>query len=222
MRTPVRAFLVMAALLSMAPPHIPSANADPCPDVDVVFARGTEEPPGIGRIGRSFVDSLQSDLAGKAVGVYAVNYPASKNWPTAAEGVADAGSHIRDMVANCPNTKLVIGGYSQGASVTSLVTDDVLPPFFAPPFGALGQLPGFVSDHIAAVALFGTPSPPFLNSVGAPPIAPGPLYVAKVINMCLPEDPVCSPTGTNGVAHTAYADNGMTAAAAAIAAQRLG
>ena len=36
--------------------HLPSAAANPCPDVEVVFARGTTEPPGVGGVGQAFVD----------------------------------------------------------------------------------------------------------------------------------------------------------------------
>src|SRR5690242_18694135 len=53
------------------------ASAAPCPDVEVVFARGTFEPAGVGGIGQAFVDALTSRLAGKSVDVYPVNYPAS-------------------------------------------------------------------------------------------------------------------------------------------------
>ena len=41
---------------------IPSAWAAPCPDVEVVFARGTAEPPNVSGIGQVFVDSLQSQV----------------------------------------------------------------------------------------------------------------------------------------------------------------
>jgi hypothetical protein len=39
-------------------PVIPSASAAPCPDVEVVFARGTFEPPGVGDTGQAFASSL--------------------------------------------------------------------------------------------------------------------------------------------------------------------
>ena len=58
----------------------PVAGAAPCPDVEIVFARGTTEPPGVGGIGQAFVDSLRSQLGGRSVGVYAVNYPASNDF----------------------------------------------------------------------------------------------------------------------------------------------
>lgn len=35
--------------------HVPMVSAEPCPDVEVVFARGTGEPPGIGSVGGLFV-----------------------------------------------------------------------------------------------------------------------------------------------------------------------
>ena len=66
-----------AVLLSGA---VPSASAQPCPDVEVVSARGTGEPPGVGGIGQGFVDSLRSQAGGRSVGVYAVNYPQQRFW----------------------------------------------------------------------------------------------------------------------------------------------
>ena len=59
---------------------MPSASAQPCPDVEVVFARGTGEPPGVGGVGQAFVDALRSKVGGKSVDVYPVNYPASSDF----------------------------------------------------------------------------------------------------------------------------------------------
>ena len=80
-----------------------AAADDDCPDVDVVFARGTDEPPGVGDVGQAFIDALTSDLGGKSVGVYAVNYPATKNVLHAAAGANDAVAHMEWSAANCPN-----------------------------------------------------------------------------------------------------------------------
>src|SRR5689334_13196910 len=38
-----------------------------CPDVQVVFARGTGEPAGAGRVGDAFADSLRALVNGKSV-----------------------------------------------------------------------------------------------------------------------------------------------------------
>jgi cutinase len=73
------------------------------------------------------------------------------------------------------------------------------------------------------VALFGKPSSGFLQTIytGAPPIAVGHLYSAKTTDMCIPDDPICSPDGNDNGAHTLYAVNGMAAQAADFVARRL-
>src|SRR4051812_3598949 len=89
----VLAAAVMATTaLLVSPLGSPFAAAAPCPDVEVVFARGTFEPPGIGVTGQAFVDALRSRVGGKSVDVYAVNYPASLDFATAADGVIDASN----------------------------------------------------------------------------------------------------------------------------------
>jgi cutinase len=93
----------------------------------VVFARGTNEPPGVGRIGQAFVDALRGQAGAKSVGVYAVNYPASIDFAAAVDGIDDASAHVHYVAANCPNTRVVLGGFSQGAAVIGFVTTDVVP-----------------------------------------------------------------------------------------------
>src|SRR6188508_2698909 len=105
----------------------PAATA-PCPDVEVVFARGTTEPPGVGGTGQAFVDSLRSRVGDRSVGVYAVNYPASRAFGTSTPaGRDDMSAHVQSMAANCPNTRMVLGGYSQGAAVVDLATAEMPP-----------------------------------------------------------------------------------------------
>jgi cutinase len=203
--------------------NIPSASAAPCPDVEVIFARGTFEPPGVGGTGQAFVDALRAQTGGKSVDVYPVNYPASLDFATAADGVIDASNKIRDTAANCPNTKMVLGGYSQGAAVVAYTTEDAVPPGFTLPAGITGPMAPEVANHVAAVVLFGKPSSGFLQQIytGAPPINVGSLYSAKTTDICIPEDPVCSPTGNDNGAHNLYAVNGMANQAADYAVQRL-
>ena len=202
---------------------IPTAAAEPCPDVQVIFARGTFEPAGVGVTGQAFVDALTGKLGGKSIDVYPVNYPASLDFATAADGVIDASNKIRDVAASCPNTKMVLGGYSQGAAVVAYTTEDAVPPGFNLPDGITGPMAPEVASHVAAVALFGKPSSGFLQMIytGAPPITVGRLYTGKTTDLCIPEDNVCSPTGTDNGAHTLYAANGMTDQAADFAAHRV-
>lgn len=199
------------------------ASADSCADVQVVFARGTFEPPGVGGVGEAFTDALRAKAGGKSVDVYAVNYPASLDFATAADGVGDASNKVQATVAACPDSKIVLGGFSQGAAVAAYLTEDAVPQGFALPPSITGPLPAGVADHVAAVALFGKPSSGFLQMIytGAPPITVGSRYAAKTDDLCIPEDPVCSPTGSDNNAHNLYAANGLTDQAADYVVARL-
>jgi hypothetical protein len=197
---------------------VPSVASGPCPDVEVVFARGTGEPDGVGWIGQEFVDSLRSKIGPKSMGVYAVNYPATMDFPTAVDGINDAGLHVEHTAATCPSTKMVLGGFSQGAAVMGFVTSAAVPD--GAPAGAPRPMPPEVANHVAAVTLFGTPSSNFMNSVGAPPLVIGPLYLAKTTELCAAGDPICS-EGGDWAAHNAYVDVGMVNQAATFAADRL-
>jgi len=214
--------LAAAAVCSaIAAVPTPVASAATCPDVEVVFARGTSEPAGPGFVGRSFVDALRGELGDKTVGLYAVNYPATHSWPTAVVGVNDASARIRQVAAECPDTSIVLGGFSQGAAVAQLVTADaaaVPPNSFA--YGTTSQLPADVTERVDAVALFGKPNPRFLFLIGQPYVPVGAPFVSKTIDLCAVNDPICS-RGLDPAAHNAYPANGMVAQAAAFAASRV-
>jgi cutinase len=213
-----------AAGLASAAPGLSAASPNPaCPDVEVVFARGTFEAPGVGVTGQAFVDALNSRLAGKNVEVYPVNYPASLDFGAAAEGVADASNKIEAIAASCPSTRVVLGGYSQGAAVAGYTTLDAVPAGFTPPDGITGPMPPAIASHVAAVVLFGTPDSWFLSLVdhGAPPLTIGNPYTAKTLELCAPGDPVCFPGGLDRAAHSSYKDNGMADQAADFAVTAL-
>jgi cutinase len=182
-----------------------------CSDVEVVFARGTGEPVGVGREGQAFVDALKHDLRGHSVGVYAVNYPASYDFMQATDGANDASAHVQGTVAACPDTKIVLGGYSQGAAVIDFIT--AAP---GPLFGFTNAMPPEVADHVAAVAVLGNPS----ARIGQPLTTLSPLYGPKAIDLCNGADPVCS-VGDDRAAHSQYVEVGMTSQAAAFAADRV-
>ena len=207
-----------------APTAIANATDDSCAAVEVVFARGTFEAPGVGATGQAFVDALTARLPGKAVDVYAVNYPASLNFGQAVDGITDASNRIQSIATQCPATKIVLGGYSQGAAVAGYTTSSVVPAGYVLPAGLTGPMPASVASHVSAVALFGTPDDWFLGLVdhGAPPIAIGDQYTAKTIQLCATGDPVCFPGGLDRSAHSSYKTNGMTDQAADFVAARLG
>src|ERR1700739_3277917 len=131
-RAAATAIFAAAALIailasSFAAPTPASAAEDSCPAVQVVFARGTNEAPGVGATGQTFVDALNARLPGKTVDVYGVNYPASLDFGRAADGIIDASNRIQTIAASCPTTKIVLGGYSQGAAVAGYTTADNVP-----------------------------------------------------------------------------------------------
>ena len=191
-----------------------------CPDVEVIFARGTNEPPGVGATGQAFTDALTTRLPGTSVDIYPVDYPASLDFQRASDGIVDAADKVEDIASSCPNTDIVLGGYSQGAAVVSYITADSVPDGYPLPPGITGPLPPSTANHVATVALFGKPSNGFLNLVdrNAPPITIGHLYTNKTIDLCAPEDPVCASSGFSRAAHSAYRVNGMTDEAADFAA----
>lgn len=200
---------------------LPAASAQGCPDVEVVFARGTGEPPGVGPTGEAFVDALRSRVGNRSLSVYPVNYPASDQWNTGLDGIRDAGAHIVSTAQGCPQTKMVLGGYSQGAAVMGFVTSAAVPDG-VDPATVPKPLQSEVADHVAAVVLFGMPNARAMNFLGEPPVAIGPRFQAKTIKVCAPEDPVCS-DGLNFAAHNTYADDGsMISQGADFAASRLG
>lgn len=224
--------VVMTSGATVLSVPIPSASAQPCPDIEVVFARGTSEAPGVGGIGQAFVDSLRSQAGGRDVAVYPVNYQAASNFDdrlefarTVVDGIRDAGTHVESTAANCPNTRMVLGGYSQGAVVAGYVTAAVIPEGIPAEFRPFipNPMPPEVANHVAAVVLFGKPSAQFMGSIGAPPVVIGPLYAPKTLDLCIPDDTICNgaPAGGPSIGHALYAANGMTNEGAAYAVGRL-
>ena len=160
---------------------VPTAGADNCPDVAVTFARGTDEPAGLGHVGQALADSLRQNT-GKNIDAYPVNYKASLLQLHGGDGANDAIKHIKDVADKCPNTPQVLGGYSQGASVIDIVT--------GVPIGGIGwgsSLPPQYANNVIAVTTFGNPA----DRSGGPISAQSQLFSARAIDYCNPEDPIC-------------------------------
>ena len=190
----VAAMLCGSAVAGAAP-----ARADGCPDVELVFARGTGEPPGVGRVGQALSDTLTPMLGGRSLAVYPVNYPASINFLTTGSGATDAENHLGAAAVACPATQFVLGGFSQGAAVISMMAG--VPPL-GNTVGNLGSAPPMppeAADQIAAVAVFGNPA----NRFGTPLSTTG-LFAGKAIDVCNPGDPICVSGGRDRAAHNAY------------------
>jgi cutinase len=130
-----------------------------------------------------------------SVGVYGVNYPADVD---TASGAADIRAHVRSMSADCPNTRMVIGGYSLGATAADLAARASLPD---------------VDRHIAAVALFG-------NATYR--LGPAPGFAGRTIDQCANGDPICG-KGFDWPSHLqpSYLGSGLIDQAAGFIAGRL-
>lgn len=195
---------IVTALVALAAPlasliAIPAAHAAPCPDVELIFARGTSEPAGAGRVGQALADQLAGLLGGRSLGVYGVNYPATYDFLAAADGAADATNRIAAMSKQCPATRYVLGGYSQGAAVVDMLVG--IPPLGQKvgDVGSAPPLPAGLADKVAAMAVFGNPSTKF----GIPVSAAMTPFAGKGIDLCNDGDPICS-QGRNPFAHTSY------------------
>ncbi len=210
-RSAAIAAAVVAAPAALGAGAAPSAAAAPCPDVEVVFARGTGEPPGLGDVGNAFANSLRAQIAPRTVGTYGVNYPANRNFLAAGGGAVDTNNRVAHMAAACPGTQIVLGGFSQGAAVMDIVAG-------VPVAGIrLGQaMPPPLAERVAAVAVFGNPS----NLLVGPLTALSPMFGFKAIDLCNGADPICS-DGRDVSAHSLYVESGMASQAASFAAARV-
>ncbi|WP_445170504.1 cutinase family protein [Mycolicibacterium sp. Dal123E01] len=206
--------LGQSALPVGAPTPVPVASAAGCPDVEVIFARGRLESPGAGVIGNAFVSALKSRVR-KNIGVYAVKYPADNQVDI---GANDISQRVIYNINNCPNTRLVLGGYSLGAAATDMAL--ALP---IPIMGFKTLLPPDAGSHIAAVAQFGNGTQwlgPITNF--------SPEYQDRTIELCHGADPICNPADpdtweTNWPDHlaAAYQKAGMIDQAADFVAGKL-
>lgn len=173
---------------------IPTASAA-CPDAELIFARGRTEPPGVGAVGDVLVNSLRAQTP-MSIGVYGVNYPADLD---AGSGANDIAAHVRSMASSCPNTRLVIGGYSLGATAADLA--------------ARARLSGDAGQHVVAVVLFGN---------ATKRLGPAPAFAGKTIDQCANGDPICG-RGFDWPSHLqpSYIGSGLVDQAAGYVAGKL-
>ncbi|TLS27370.1 hypothetical protein PpBr36_05485, partial [Pyricularia pennisetigena] len=108
--------LLLAAPFVLAAPAALEERQSPCEDVHIFIARGTSEPyPG-----RQELTVNAICQGSTSCGFESIQYPAAFE-PTycssVAQGVANGTNQITAYASRCPNSKLVLSGYSQGAHV---------------------------------------------------------------------------------------------------------
>ncbi|WP_336087251.1 cutinase family protein [Nocardia sp. SSK8] len=133
---------------ALAVPTLPSAAADPgtgpgdCAQVRVVTVRGTLEPQS----GSLLLTPLGARIAresGRTATVGELDYPASMSPDSAVRGVAALTALLND--SPCPDQRLVLLGYSQGARVIGNTLAD------------RAALTDQATARIDAITLFGNP-----------------------------------------------------------------
>lgn len=201
--------LVQQSILSA----VPVASAADCADAEVVFARGTDEPDGMGVVGNAFVGSLREQAVGMNIATYAVDYDAGKLQLGSGDGAKDMIKRIKSTTSSCPDTKIVLGGYSQGANVVNIVAGN---PIVGIAWGE--SLPPSMANNIVAVATFGNVA----NRSGTKLPSQSPMFTGKAVDLCNPADPVChAGPGNAWSGHTDGYVPAYTAQAAAFVASRL-
>jgi len=154
-----------------------------CEDVFMIFTRGTFEPAFTANMGMvvgiPFLNMLKSVLK-KSIGADGVDYNNSvMGYMTGGDGPGSTkmAEMISAKAAQCPKTKLIVSGYSQGAQVTH---------------NALNSLGDSVKSHIAGVVVFGDPNKgKAIKGISAD----------KIYTNCNDSDPICKgvpvPLGTH-------------------------
>ncbi|KAK0627969.1 cutinase-2 [Immersiella caudata] len=160
-----------------------------CRDIIMLFARGSTEAGNMGTIcGPPTANGLKEVFGANAVAVEGIDYGALLSTNFARGGADPAG--IREMqrligqaVSQCPDSKLVVGGYSQGAALTHR---------------AVENLPQAQKDAIVAAFTFGDTQNEQDN--GQIPNFPA----EKTMVICNRGDAVCSGTLTILPPHLDY------------------
>jgi cutinase len=186
------------------------AQAATCSDVQLIFARGTGEAAGLGSAGKPLSTSLKSKLSGKTVSASAVNYAAAADQSSAGPGATDMTNQLTTAAAQCPGTQFVLGGYSQGASVTDIALG------ISTTLGKGKSIPTNLAGRVAAVVVFGNPLGISRKTIETS----SQLYGAKAKSFCNTGDPVCG-NGNNILAHLAYPTDGSVTTAATFAAGKI-
>ncbi|ETS82604.1 hypothetical protein PFICI_04480 [Pestalotiopsis fici W106-1] len=164
-----------------------------CPSVAVIFARGTSEPGNMGFLaGPPFATALQHYFNGTRLAIQGLEYPASIAGFAAggsSEGAEKMAAFVSATREACPDAKIVLAGYSQGAQVVRK---------------ACASLGADVAGKLSSVVLFGDPG----NGTAVPGVG-----ADRVFTACHQGDRICARGSAVLPEHLTYS---MDAPAAAL------
>ncbi|KAI9329016.1 cutinase [Zopfochytrium polystomum] len=160
----------------------------------VVFARGTLEPGNVGAlVGPPFFQAIEAAAGPGKMVVQGVDYPADVPGFLAGgdpNGSAKMASLVMQAMSACPNTKVVMAGYSQGGQLVH---------------NAANMLPASVMAQVNSAVIFGDPN----NGTAVTNLAP-----AKTKVICHPDDNICQQGIVILPAHLTYGNLNAAEAAA--------
>jgi len=159
-------------------------DGSPCKNLLLIFARGTTELGNIGEtVGPLLGDNLEALLGVSQVAVQGVDYPA--DIPGFLEGGDPTGSAtmaslVSQAITQCPDSKIVIGGYSQGGQLVH---------------NAAKTFSAAETARITAAVIFGDPDDG--QAIGSVP-------ASRTDVICLPGDDICAGGDLVLPAHLSY------------------
>jgi hypothetical protein len=145
--------LAIASVATMQANAVPAPGSG-CASVAIITARASGEAAGEGITGALVTQIVNS--SSQTVSRASVNYPATLNnyANSSAQGVSALKTQLTNLVNSCPQAKVVLLGYSQGAHVVL----DVLGGGGGGNLGATtAPIAANIASHVQAVATFGDP-----------------------------------------------------------------
>ncbi|KAH9234518.1 carbohydrate esterase family 5 protein, partial [Colletotrichum gloeosporioides 23] len=116
-----------------------------CANMIVVFARGTTERGNVGTIaGPPFFQALSAQVGGN-LEVQGIEYPADVPGFLAggdANGSQEMATLTQQAITNCPNSAVIMSGYSQGGQLVH---------------NGAAMMPAEMTAKVAGVVIFGDP-----------------------------------------------------------------
>ncbi len=183
-----------------------AAGGDTCPDVQVVGVRGQsqslERNRGLGTEVNRVVTDLQQELEDRGVDEVRVEASKHRSRDTSDPDVYDADvaagrerldTLLRDRVASCPDARLVVVGFSQGAQIAQETL--AAAPRLAEHVDALGLIGNPRHDPDAGFIEVDLPGPTarLEGSLGAGPDLGA--LTGRTVDACLSQDVVCDADG---------------------------
>ena len=197
--------IVLASFLVLVPVPADARAAAPCTDVEIIGLRGSHEEylayeHGMGSLLGPLADSIAGQLSGSlTASFYGVPYRAVDASPGTVAGgeyfeSKDEGSallhdHLLERISDCPGTRFVVLGYSQGAHAAG---------------DLLAREGTYISNRIAALVMFGDPrfnpkasydwgsfDPHDHGLAGARSLSDFSGWSSRVISFCHNDDIVC-------------------------------